>query len=321
MRIAVYSPNWVGDATLSLPFIHELKSQNPRSKIIVICKSWVKPIYQNNPNVEDIISFSGKDLRTVLGTIKNGVLLREKKIDLFYTLTDSFRSSLIMWLSRSNKRIGYKSQLRTMFLTSSFTISNPGLHRSNKYLDLIGAKKIKNLEKYIFLDKNEIDLAKTTLEINNIKNFVAIFPFSVSSSRTFPKKKIREWLVDSKNQYVIFGSEDDKKEASKIIKENIDISIKSLCGHLTLRESISLISLANYAIATDSGLGHISSVLGVPTISFFGAGRATITKPIGSKSIIIDKSERCDPCEKNICCLNAITKTDVNSAINLLPNI
>jgi len=321
MIIAVYSPNWVGDATLSLPFIHELKLQNPRSKIIVICKSWVKPIYQNNPNIEDIISFSDKDLRTVLGTIKNGVLLREKKIDLFYTLTDSFRSSLIMWLSRSNKRIGYKSQLRTMFLTSSFTISKPGLHRSNKYLDLIGSKKIKNLGKYIFLDENEIDLAKTTLEINKIKNFVAIFPFSVSSARTFPKKKIREWLIDSKNQYVIFGSEDDKKEASAIIKENIDISIKSFCGNLTLRESISLISLANYAIATDSGLGHISSILGVPTISFFGAGRAKITKPIGSKSIIIDKSERCNPCEKNICCLNAITKSDVNSAIDLLPNI
>ena len=29
MKIAIYSPNWVGDATLALPFIHQLKV-NPK---------------------------------------------------------------------------------------------------------------------------------------------------------------------------------------------------------------------------------------------------------------------------------------------------
>ena len=28
MKIAVYSPNWVGDAALALPFIHKIKSKN-----------------------------------------------------------------------------------------------------------------------------------------------------------------------------------------------------------------------------------------------------------------------------------------------------
>ena len=77
-------------------------------------------------------------------------------------------------------------------------------------------------------------------------------------------------------------------------------------------------SVCKYAIAADSGLGHISSILGIPTVSFFGAGRSIVTKPIGRQNVVIDKSERCNPCKKNICCLNAIKKSDVNYAIESL---
>ena len=52
MKIAVYSPNWVGDAALALPFIHKIKSKYPTAKIFVICKEWVSSIYVNNPNVD-----------------------------------------------------------------------------------------------------------------------------------------------------------------------------------------------------------------------------------------------------------------------------
>ena len=114
---------------------------------------------------------------------------------------------------------------------------------------------------------------------------------------------------------MIFGSDKESEEAEKIIKNSNDVSITSLCGKYSLRESMILISLCKYALATDSGLGHISSIIGVPTISFFGANRSIVTGPIGEHSISIDKSHRCKPCRKNICCLRSITKADVNSGI------
>ena len=141
-----------------------------------------------------------------------------------------------------------------------------------------------------------------------------MFPFSISSSRTFPKNKIKEWITDSKKQYIIFGADSDKNEALNIVSQNRDISIQSFCGDITLRKSIALISLADYALAADSGLGHISSIIGVSTVSFFGAKRAVTTRPIGN-NIILDKSERCEPCKKNICCLNVITKSDIDLSL------
>lgn len=317
MKIAVFSPNWVGDATLSLPFINMLKSQNSKSEIIVVCKDWVAPVYQKNPNIDNIISFSSKELKGTINTIKKGLYLRKQKIDLFYTLTDSLRSALIMWLSKAKNRIGYRSQMRTIFLTSTLRLPLTGLHRSNKYLNLIGIDNLEYTDKYIFISKDEIEWAKEKLKKHNIKNFVALFPFSISSSRTFPKNKIKEWIADSKKQYIIFGADSDKNEALNIVSQNRNISIHSFCGDITLRKSIALISLADYALAADSGLGHISSIIGVSTVSFFGAKRSVTTRPIGN-NIILDKSERCEPCKKNICCLNVITKSDIDSSLKSL---
>ena len=95
----------------------------------------------------------------------------------------------------------------------------------------------------------------------------------LQSARTFPKKKINEWLSESSEHFVIFGAESDRKNAEEIIQQNNNIKITSFCGDYELRESIALISSCKYAIAADSGLGHISSIIGIPTISFFGAGR------------------------------------------------
>ena len=41
------------------------------------------------------------------GTIRAGFKIRKIKLDQFYTLTDSFRSALVLNISGSSKTIGY----------------------------------------------------------------------------------------------------------------------------------------------------------------------------------------------------------------------
>ena len=318
MNIAVYSPNWVGDAALALPFISHLKNKNPDSKVILVCKDWVESVFHNNPNIDNVVSLSANQTRGVINTIKTGLILREKQIDYFYTLTDSFRSAVIMWLSNSRYRIGYNTQNRSILLTKYLDLPGTTVHRSKKYLALIYRSEVNPDERYIHLDDDQIKWAKERMHRKNINNPVALFPFSVAKSRTFPKKKINEWLSESSEHFVIFGAESDRKNAEEIIQQNKNIKITSFCGDYELRKSIALISSCKYAIAADSGLGHISSIIGIPTISFFGAGRSIETRPIGRCNVIIDKSELCSPCQKNICCLNSIKKSDVNYGIDSL---
>ena len=115
MKIAVYSPNWIGDSVLALPFIRCLRVSYPNANIYIFCKEWVSAIYENNPNVTNIFYFKNEALKSFKGTIRAGLKIRKIKLDQFYTLTDSFRSAIVLNISGASKTIGYKSQMRSFF--------------------------------------------------------------------------------------------------------------------------------------------------------------------------------------------------------------
>ena len=150
MNIAIYSPNWVGDAALSLPFITNIKLKHPDSKIIILCKKWVGSVYLNHPDIDDLIVIPTGKNNGVVNTFSTGLSLRNLNIDLFYTLTDSFRSSIIMWLSGAIKRIGFNAQFRGLFLTHKPELPPKKVHRSLKYLRLINRTKFDSNGEFIF---------------------------------------------------------------------------------------------------------------------------------------------------------------------------
>ena len=325
MKIGVYSPNWIGDAVLALPFIEYLKSQNPNAKICILCKEWVTDVYQNHPAIDELISIEKKYMESFLGSIKTGYLLRSKKFDLFYTLTDSFRSALILRISGSPKRIGYKSQMRSILLTNSIKLPKKMIHRSEKYIKMINENIFFSQNPKLYVSDDEKEWGLKEIKKMQLKQPVALFPFSVANARTIPNIVLKKWIQNSNKNYIVFGSKDDNLKGEELVSLFNNLSIKSICGKYSLRQSIILISLCNYAIAADSGLGHIAVALGVPTISFFGIGIPEITSPIGTKSIII---KHCNPCLNELCedvndklCLKKITKKDIEVALNRVVNM
>ena len=328
MRIGVYSPNWIGDAVMALPFLQQLKLENQRSEIFIICKEWVSGIYENHPAVTEVIPIRNRDLNGLVSTVRIGFNLRYKKFDRFYTLTDSIRSAFIIWLSGSKKRYGYRSQMRSFLLTDVFNLPAAKIHRSNKYLNILGEKSSIDVLPKIHLSNEEIEWACNIIITLDLKNPIALLPYSVATSRSIPNITTKEWIKNSKRDYLIFGSNSDIKKADELISICSNNSIKSICGKYSLRQVIALISICEYALAADSGLGHISASLDIPTVSFFGAGISKITGPIGSAVLVINKDVHCSPCRKNHCinieepliCLKSISMCDIENAVKTLTN-
>ncbi|MFL2983481.1 MAG: lipopolysaccharide heptosyltransferase II [Candidatus Neomarinimicrobiota bacterium] len=325
MKIGIYSPNWIGDAVLAIPFIQSLKEKEQDAEIIIICKDWVSGVFENHPEVNQIISFPNIQLKGLFNLIQVGMSLKKLKLDKFYTLTDSFRSAFILWLSGAQQRYGYGSQMRSIFLTDVRLLSRKEIHRSKKYMNLVdSADGNFNIPK-IHLTKFEKSWAEKEMGKLELSNPIALFPFSVASNRNIPTDVLIKWIKDSKNNYLVFGSKDDIRKGEKLIKYCDTITIRSICGKYSLRESIALISVCNYVLATDSGLGHLSAAMGLPTISFFGVGIDAITSPIGKHTKII---KYCSPCLGILCkeqddervCIKEISRFDIEFAVNGLTN-
>jgi ADP-heptose:LPS heptosyltransferase len=216
--------------------------------------------------------------------------------------------------------------MRSIFLTDVIENPKEKMHRSIKYLTLINFKIKADNSIGIKLTSGEIQWAKEEFKNMKLELPMALFPFSVASSRSIPNNKIKEWLNGSNQSALILGSKGDAILANSLINECAGIKLINLCGKYSMRESMALISVCQFALASDSGLGHISASLGIPTISLFGAGDSEMTKPIGRQTFVINKKVHCSPCRKNVCmntkdhlcCFNEILQIDVKNAIQSL---
>jgi len=317
LRIGVFCPNWVGDAVMALPFLTACRQENPVATILVICKSWVAPIFENHASVDGIVSFQRKDLNGYRSTRNSGQSLRSLDLDYFYLLSDSFRSAYLGKKSESKHRIGYPGQGRSGYLTQIIPRPKIKMHRTEQYLNLLNGDHIElNLKPCgIKLLEEEISWARMELDQMGLSNPIALFPFSVATSRSIPQLKILEIIEKITESIVIFGGRGDQEKAEILVTASQKKNMVTVAGHYNLRESMALISMCNGAVASDSGLGHISANLGVPTASIFGAGDSELSSPIGIKTEVINENVHCSPCLKNTCsnreepllCINEIS--------------
>ena len=327
MRIGIFCPNWVGDSVMAIPFVNSLRHLYPKATILIICKSHVEPVFQNHPSINGIIQFEKKDLSGIKATADSGRNLKANDFDLFYLLSDSYRAAYLAYKSESPMRIGYPGQARTGMLTKAIMRPKNKMHRYLQYINLI-EEQLDNYNYYdpgIVLKDEEKDWATKELSKLDLVDPISFFPFSVASSRSIPLSKAISVLTDiDKENVLIFGGIDDSLSAKIMVNTLKKNNIRSIAGDYSLRESIALISQSKSAIATDSGLGHISANLGVPTVSLFGAGDPDLTKPIGEKVFVVNKNVYCSPCLKNKCnnkrdpllCLEKIEPSSILKSLN-----
>ena len=312
---------------MAIPFVNSLRHLYPKATILIICKSHVEPVFQNHPSINGIIQFEKKDLSGIKATADSGRNLKANDFDLFYLLSDSYRAAYLAYKSESPMSIGYSGQARTGMLTKAIMRPKNKMHRYLQYINLI-EEQLENYNYYdpgIVLKDEEKDWATKELSKLDLADPISFFPFSVASSRSIPLSKAISILSDiDKENVLIFGGIDDSPSAKIMVNTLKKNNIRSIAGDYSLRESIALISQSKSAIATDSGLGHISANLGVPTVSLFGAGDPDLTKPIGEKVFVVNKNVYCSPCLKNKCnnkrdplfCLEKIEPSSILKSLN-----
>ncbi len=99
--------------------------------------------------------------------------------------------------------------------------------------------------------------------------------------------------------------------------------IHNLAGELTLRESLTAISLCRLFIANDSGLMHVAAALRIPLTAIFGPTRPHNTAPMqgpGRDITILHHGAPCAPCKHRDCpvdhaCMKAVTVDEVFQSI------
>ena len=95
-----------------------------------------------------------------------------------------------------------------------------------------------------------------------------------------------------------WGSADEQRRAQRIaaLAPGADIT-----DRIDLRGMIELLANSGAVVSVDSGIGHLSAALGVPTLALYGPTDAALTGCRGTSVVNLSSGFACAPCLKRRC--------------------
>jgi lipopolysaccharide heptosyltransferase II len=309
----------VGDMVLSTPVFRALKTKYPDAAITVLASEKNHEILQNNPNVDEILIYSG--IRNFMAQVCNKKF--DMAIDLF--LAHDMKQAFMTYLSGAAYRLGFRDSGREIFFNVRSPDSQPQKRMIEHLSDLAiaaGAEETDSKPE-IFLSEQEKEWAKSELAQRGLEKalIVAVHPGAFYPSQRWPAERFGEsarQIIEYRGTAVfIFGATNERHLLEKIRITAGDRS-HIFCG-LSLRQFIALLDRCSLLVCNNSGPLHIASALRIPTVSMTGPTVVPLWLPRGKSHIAVNKALPCSPCNRAECsdhrCMEQITVNEVMAEV------
>lgn len=335
MNILIVKLSAIGDVIHTLPSLAALRRLYPDSHITWVVEEAAAELVNNHPDLNEVIISRRKSWAK---NLKNGQIrrplreissfrkeLQKRPYDLVIDFHGLLKSSVIVFLSRGKRKLGYDSlqELSGLFLNEKIP-EDMNKHAVDRYLDFpryLGAK-IDNVE-FILPQNNDAE-AKVQLLMSQYKlddkNFIAINPIAYWETKLWDDDnfaRLADLIKEKLNLKVVFtGSE---KETIDKITTGMATEGINLGGRTSLSELAYLYKKARFVITTDSGPMHLAAAVGTSVIALFGPTDPARTGPYGKGHTIIRADLPCSPCFLKKCptkiCMKEISPEQVFAVV------
>ena len=304
----------------------------------------------------NIISIRDQRLTTFVGDfVKAAATVRRKRIDTVIDMEFFSRASAIFtFLTGAAIRVGlhrftgelpYRGDLMTHRVQYL-----PHLHISLQYSVLVEAA---------FHDPRELPMLKVPLsqigltpsppprfvpdpiEIQRMRERIGLGnaqPIIILNPNASDLLPLRKWQTEKFKALaerilasypsaliVLTGAPSEREAADRLCREMGSARVVSMAGQTSLRELLTLYSVADVLVTNDSGPGHFSALTPIRAIVLFGPETPRLFGPLTPASTVIWKELACSPCVSvfnhrlspctNNLCMQSISVDEVFDAV------
>ncbi len=269
-KILFISLSNIGDAIMTTPVLQALHELYPEAIIDIVGDQRSSEIFKHCP-------YRGEIFHKQKNSFLRGVpaLL----ISLWahsYDLVVDIRTDGLAYLLPTGKRF------------TKLNKTKAGAHAVQQHLGIIS--KIYQSDSpqcYVWISGIEKDFAKECLGDYYGKKLLGVGPGANADVKIWPKENYLS-LVEKAGEFfdavVFFGNNRDK-EISDFISSHAEIPCINLCGRTSVLQAVAILELMAVFVGNDSGLGHMASAAGIPTITVFGVGEPDRYRPWGEKAL------------------------------------
>ena len=326
-KILVRTPNWVGDAVISLPALQALRARFPNAEIVLAVKPWVSGVYHRHPAVSRQLIFDPPgEHQGIRGFYRFVRALRDERFDAAVLFQNAFQAAWMAWSAHIPVRLGYARDGRGFLLTHPVEAPPAAAygHQVNYYLHLLfRAGLISRIDPVpaicLQLAVDERLWAAKYLEalgLTGPRFLVGLNPggFHGPAKRWLPERyaALADRLIGSLHADVLIFD----ARAEKSLAEEIALAMKHtpliVESQVTLRQLMSLLGVCRLVVSNDSGPMHLAAALGVPVVGIFGSTDERATGPVGPHTRVVRHRVACSPCGLRECpvdfrCMRGVT--------------
>jgi heptosyltransferase II len=250
-------------------------------------------------------------------------------------LPNSFKSALVPWLAAIPRRTGWRGEHRYLLLNDIRTLDAERYPRMvDRFVALAApphAPPPAEIPSPMLLaDRERAARVASRLALDTDRPILALCPGAeYGPAKRWPPRHFARVAVEFAGrggQVWIFGSRAEAPIGVEIVgalPRHVQASVHDLTGRTTLIDAVDLLSLARQVISNDSGLMHVASALGLPTIALFGSTSPAFTPPLGRDAEVLRLGLPCSPCFERQCplghlkCLEDLAPTQVTSRLRM----
>jgi heptosyltransferase-2 len=266
--LAVQNRMGIGDTVIFLPFIEAISKKFNTPVSLLVKKSSKADQYLNQTNYLDKIIFlereKKKDQRHngIVGSFRLAQDLKEYEFDKIFIFNSSLRFNLVSRLANIKEIYQY-----SLFKKTNQHIIQPAkdLIKKNLGIDVIENPQIQVSNDLVKKTISEFNIDEN--EQNILLGIGGSGPTKRIPSTTFLSVMEKIYNYKKSKFFLATGKKNDEQ---KILDEILNSKFKEICiplDNLSIEDTLPIIKNCNIAICNDSSFSHLSSALGIKTIT------------------------------------------------------
>lgn len=276
-HIAVIRLSAMGDVAMTVPVLRAFTQQYPNVKVTVVSRPFFKPLFATLP--VDFFAFEAQGRhKGLFGLLRLFGDLRKLGIDAFADLHHVLRAQIIGKLfklsgvrtasvdkGRAAKKALTRLQPKTIHPLEPMTA------RHAKVFAQLGFPL--DLSQPNFPAPARLDAAVASIAGDHLGPWIGIAPFAQYQGKVYPKDLMQQVIdalsANASAKLFLFGGKGEKAELDAFASGKSNTIV--LTGKLNFEQELQLISHLDVMLSMDSGNGHIAAMLGVKTVTLWGA--------------------------------------------------
>jgi heptosyltransferase-2 len=339
MKIALFLPNWIGDAVMATPALRAIRTRFPEAEILAVLRRPIDEVLAGTGLVDRVLAWSPRGREPWEGGWRMALRLRAEQIDLAVLFPNSIRSAWMGFAAGAKRRLGFARGGRSWLLTDPVLPKPRGTPHPviDEYLRLtahLGCSADSRTMELSLLTEDEERLADfwvtQTAEVRS-RPWIALNPGGAfGAAKHWPvghfaglARRIASKL--ERTALVLCGPA-ERGQAREIVRLAQHPQVVSLADvPLSIGLSKAAVAGAELLVTTDSGPRHFAPPFGVPVVTLFGPTHIAWSETFAPNAVHLQQMVDCGPCQQRTCprghhrCMKELTPESVFAVVrNLL---